>query len=162
MATNKTYVVYGAEGQELKTLKSLAAAKKLADAEGGTVLSDGECVYKATQVVAEEQVVEQTEEQVVEQEEKHTEEQETVEAEEPVAGQTEEPVAEKTEEQPIRKQKYVLLSLMNIRSKPSMRAPIIGQARPGTVVIAQSVENDWLNTADGYILYGDGKYAEKV
>ena len=157
MATNKTYVVYGAEGQELKTLKSLAAAKKLADAEGGTVLSDGECVYKATQAADEGQVAEQTEE--------HTEEQVVEKTEEPVAEQTEEQEMTEPEplkEQPTRKQKYVLLSLMNIRSKPSMRAPIIGQARPGTVVIAQSVENDWLNTADGYILYGDGKYAEKV
>ena len=32
---NKTYVVYEENGTELKTLKTLAAAKKLADAEGG-------------------------------------------------------------------------------------------------------------------------------
>ena len=39
MATNKTYIVVK-DGEELKELKSLAAAKKLADAEDGTVISN--------------------------------------------------------------------------------------------------------------------------
>ena len=44
MATNKTYIVVK-EGEELKELKSLAAAKKLADAEGATVICNGATVY---------------------------------------------------------------------------------------------------------------------
>ena len=44
MATNKTYIVVK-DGEELKELKSLAAANKLADAEGATVVCDGATVY---------------------------------------------------------------------------------------------------------------------
>lgn len=44
MATNKTYIVVK-DGEELKELKSLAAAKKLADAEGATVVCNGATVY---------------------------------------------------------------------------------------------------------------------
>ena len=41
---SKTYTVVK-DGTELKELKTLATAKKVADAEGGSVLLDGECVY---------------------------------------------------------------------------------------------------------------------
>ena len=44
MATNKTYIVVK-DGEELKELKSLAAAKKLADAEGALVICNGATVY---------------------------------------------------------------------------------------------------------------------
>jgi len=44
---NKTYTVVK-DGTELKELKTLAAAKKLANAEGAEVLCDGECVYQGT------------------------------------------------------------------------------------------------------------------
>ena len=44
MATNKTYIVVK-DGEELKELKSLAAAKKLADTEGGTVVCNDATVY---------------------------------------------------------------------------------------------------------------------
>jgi hypothetical protein len=44
---NKTYTVVK-DGTELKELKTLAAAKKLADVEGAEVLCDGECVYQGT------------------------------------------------------------------------------------------------------------------
>ena len=47
-ATNKTYLVTDEFGTELKTLKTLAAAKKLADSEGGKVVCDGEVVYTAS------------------------------------------------------------------------------------------------------------------
>ena len=55
-ATNKNYLVIGGNGEELKTVKTLAAAKKLADAEGGSVLVDGECVYRAAVETVEETV----------------------------------------------------------------------------------------------------------
>ncbi len=44
MATNKTYIVVK-DGEELKELHSLAAAKKLADAEGAVVICNGTTVY---------------------------------------------------------------------------------------------------------------------
>ncbi len=47
MANNKTYNVMK-DGKELKELKSLVSAKKLADAEGAEVLCEGECVYQGT------------------------------------------------------------------------------------------------------------------
>ena len=44
---NKTYIVVK-DGEELKELKSLTAAKKLADTEGAEVFCDGKCVYQGT------------------------------------------------------------------------------------------------------------------
>jgi hypothetical protein len=44
---NKTYTVVK-DGKIIKELKTLAAAKKLADTEGGEVLCEGECVYQGT------------------------------------------------------------------------------------------------------------------
>ena len=41
---SKTYTVVK-DGTELKELKTLAAAKKVADAEAAEVYSEGECVY---------------------------------------------------------------------------------------------------------------------
>ena len=54
---NKTYTVVK-DGEELKELKSLAAAKKLADAEGAAVICDGKCVYQSTVAPAEDTVEE--------------------------------------------------------------------------------------------------------
>lgn len=44
---SKTYTVVK-DGTELKELKTLAAAKKVADAEGAEVYCEGECVYPET------------------------------------------------------------------------------------------------------------------
>ena len=54
---NKTYTVVK-DGEELKELKSLADAKKLADAEGAEVICDGKCVYQSTVAPAEDTVEE--------------------------------------------------------------------------------------------------------
>ncbi len=145
--TNKSYLVTDETGTELKTLKSLTAAKKLADAEGGRVVCDGEVVYVAEKPQEEETLI--TEETV----------EEPVTTEETKGPEITEEVKEPT---PQNGGKYRLTSLMNIRSKPSMTAPIIGLAKAGTVVIAQSVVNDWLKTADGYILCGKGQFARKI
>ena len=51
MATNKTYIVVK-DGEELKELKSLAAAKKLADTEGGTVVCNDATVYPEPSIEA--------------------------------------------------------------------------------------------------------------
>ena len=55
---NKTYTVIK-DGEELKELKSLTAAKKLADTEGAEVFCDGKCVYQGT-VAPTEDTVEET------------------------------------------------------------------------------------------------------
>ena len=55
---NKTYTVVK-DGEELKELKSLTAAKKLADTEGAEVFCDGKCVYQGT-VAPTEDTVEET------------------------------------------------------------------------------------------------------
>jgi len=62
---NKTYTVVK-DGEELKELKSLSAAKKLADTEGAEVFCEGECVYAASVETVDEAV----EESVVAEEQK--------------------------------------------------------------------------------------------
>ena len=135
---NKTYVV-SKDGETVKELKTLAAAKKLADAEGGEVLCDGETVYTADSPTL------------------------------PAASTpatTPEP-EEKTEEQSVTEPvKYKLLSKMNIRIAPSLKADKVGVAEAGTVVKVTAIENDWLRVKNGagevFILYGGGKFAERV
>ena len=63
MANTKIYTVVK-DGEELEKLKTLTAAKKLADAEGAEVYSDGKCVYQGTVSPAEEKVKEKVEEQM--------------------------------------------------------------------------------------------------
>lgn len=65
MAGNKTYNVVK-DGETLKELKTLAAAKKLADAEGAEVLCDGRCVYQGAVSGAVEAVSDTVEETVTE------------------------------------------------------------------------------------------------
>ena len=59
--------------------------------------------------------------------------------------------------------KYRLKALMNVRKKPSTDATILDTRAEGTIVKALRIEKDWLCLADGtYILYENGKWAEKV
>jgi len=60
MAT-KIYTVVK-DGEALKELKTLAAAKRLADAEGAEVLCDGKCVYRGAETAAEDAVTDTVEE----------------------------------------------------------------------------------------------------
>ena len=125
----KTYTVVK-DGEVLKELKTLPAAKKLADAEGGEVVCDGDTVYTAQPAVEEEVVEEQL-------------------------------VVEKA-----KLEKYRLLSRMNIRTAPSLKADKLGVAEAGTVVEVLSIDNDWMRVKNGadevFILYGGGKFAERV
>ena len=132
MANNKTYTVVK-DGETLKELKTLAAAKKLADAESAEVLCDGECVYQGA-VSGVEDTVETVPDTV----------EETV---------TEAPAPER----------YALTSKMNIRKAPSLNAEKAGIAQKGTVVEVAAVEGDWLHLTDGtFILFGAGKFAVKA
>lgn len=138
-ATNKSYLVIASDGAELKTVKTLAAAKKLADAEGGAVLVDGECVYRATV-----EAVEGTVEETVAPAEAET-------AEFPV--EPEKPAVEK----------YRIKALMNIRKEPNLSGEKVGIAKQGLIVTVEEVKDDWLHLTDGtYILCGGGEFAERV
>ena len=131
MATNKTYIVVK-DGEELKEFKSLATAKKLADAEGAVVICNGTTVYPNA----------------------------------PDELATAEPEFEPVDQPEPVPEKYTLTAKMNIRLAPSLDADKVGVAEPGTVVEVLGIENDWLRVKNGagevFILFGGGKFAEKV
>ena len=131
MAGNKTYTVVK-DGETLKELKTLAAAKKLADAEGAEVLCDGKCVYQGAVSGAEDTV-------------------------EDVSDAVEETVIVTPAPE-----HYTLTSKMNIRKAPSLNAEKAGIAQKGAVVEVAAIEGDWMRLTDGtFILYAAGKYAVK-
>jgi hypothetical protein len=133
----KEYIVMK-DGKELKTYKSLPAAKTLAEKEGAEVYADEECVYSP---------VSDPVESVVES------------SDVPVIPSVEEDVS--VEDKP-QVEKYTLLHKMNVRKTPSLKAEKIGTKEKDTVVEAV-LEGDWLHLTDGtFILYGGGKFAAKV
>ena len=104
---NKTYTVMK-DGEELKELKTLAAAKKLADAEDAEVFCEGLCVYQGTVKDSEDTVSELSD-----------------------------AVAESPAKEPVTPVKYTLTAKMNIRKAPSKTAEIAGIAQKGTIVDAR-------------------------
>ena len=119
-------------GVEIQKFNTLTAARKLADEEGAEVFCDGLSVYKGVVEIV------------------HAE---PIVAEEPKQIEVEEPKTEK----------YRLKALMNVRKKPDLESEILGTKPAGTVVRVLGIEDGWLNLADGsYILFEDGRYAEKV
>ena len=132
MANTKTYMVVK-DGSPIKELKSLTAAKKLADAEGAEVLCDGECVYLGTVAAFENAVPELSD-----------------------------AAPEETVTEAAKPERYTLTAKMNIRRAPSLEAQKLGIAQPGTVVEVAAIENDWLRLTDGtFILYEGGRFAWK-
>lgn len=139
MASNKTYTVMK-DGEELKELKTLAAAKKLADAEGAEVLCGGECVYRGAVNGSEDTVADAVAE---------------------IHGSSGQDTTSETPE-PAKPEKYTLTAKMNIRRAPSVDAGKLGIAQKGTVVEVAAVKGDWLHLADGtFILFGGGRFAVK-
>lgn len=120
------------DGEKLEDLKTLTAAKKLADTEGAEVFCDGKSVYKGvTEIITAAPVV----------------------AEAPKQPEVAEPVTEQ----------YRLKAFMNVRQKPDTKAKILSTKPEGTVVRVLGVEGDWLHLIDdSYILYENGRYAEKI
>ena len=132
---NKIYTVMK-DGEVLKELKTLAAAKKLADSEDAEVFCENLCVYAPDPDVGED-VEEESAEEIA--------------APAPV----EAPAAPIPEH-------YTLISKMNIRKAPSLDAEKAGIAQKGTVVEVAVIKNDWLHLTDGtFILFGAGKFAVK-
>lgn len=173
MASNKTYIVTK-NGEELEQLKTLAAAKKLADAEGAEVYCDGECVYRADTVsdgttadhdgtTAEAAHTDEAAESP-----EVTEAQSTAEeAEKTTEIVTADPIVAEKPKQPFvatpATEQYRLKKFMNVRAKPSLDAKIKTTKPAGTVVRVLVLENDWLHLADGtFIFYKNGEHAEKI
>ena len=167
---NKTYTVVK-NGEDLETMKTLTAAKKLADTEGAEVYVDGKCVYPAKKGEAEGSVEAPETKEVVRQETAEKTPEETAE-EKPAEAQessviTAEPIVAEKPRQPevkeSRTERYRLKALMNVRRKPSMHAQILSTKAAGTVVRILGIEQDWMHLAEGaYILYESGRWAEKV
>ena len=179
MASNKTYIVKR-NGEELEQLKTLAAAKKLADAEGAEVYCDGECVYRADTVsdgtTADHDGTttdaghtnESPEDKTETEEAENTETQTTTEeAEETTEIVNAVPIVAEKPKQPFvatpATEQYRLKKFMNVRAKPSLDAKIKTTKPAGTVVRVLALENDWLHLADGtFIFYKNGEHAEKI
>lgn len=152
MANTKIYTVVK-DGEELEQLKTLTAAKKLADAEGAEVYADGKCVYQGAVKTVEGTVEETVAEEQVEAPVIEIITAEPVISEKPKQPQVDEPKTEK----------YRLKSLMNVRKKPSLDATIVTTKPEGTIVRVLGIEKDWLHLADDtFIFYQDGKWADKV
>mgnify|MGYP002626721402 CR=1 FL=1 len=188
---SKTYIVMK-NGEEIEKLKTLGAAKELADAEGAEVYCGEKCVYQGKNVSSESTVetgktgvadkaaaddmagTPASETQASDKPAETAEEPDdkgTAEVQEETVGEktiiTAEPVVAKKPAQiktePVETVRYRLKSLMNIRKRPSLDAQIVGTKAEGTVVRTVGIEDDWLHLSDGnYVLYGGGEYAVKV
>ena len=135
---NKSYTVMK-DGETIKELKNLTAAKKLADTESAEVFCEGECVY-ASEPIKVDQNLEHSIDTL----------EEIPEPKGPVKVET------------ITPEKYTLTAKMNIRKAPSLKSKSIGIAEKGTVVEVTEIQNGWLYLLDGtFILYEGGKWARK-
>ena len=140
MGAKKTYVVKK-DDEIIEQFKTLVAAKKLADMAVAEVFCDGELVYAGTAKQAQE---------VLETVLVHAD---------PVVAET----SEQSEVTEPATERYRLKTLMNVRKNPSLDADILSTKPESTVVRVLAVENGWLHLIDGsFILYEDGRYAEKI
>lgn len=140
MGAKKTYVVKK-DDEIIEQFKTLVAAKKLADMAVAEVFCDGELVYAGTAKQAQE---------VLETALVHAD---------PVVAET----SEQSEVTEPSTERYRLKTLMNVRGKPSLDADILSTKPENSVVRVLGIENGWLHLMDGsFILYEDGKYAEKL
>ena len=132
----KVYIVMK-DGEELKTYKSLPAAKALAEKEGAEVYADGECVYAPVSDPVESSDLPAVEEEVSVEE-------------------------TKAEDKP-QAEKYTLLRKMNVRKAPSLTAEKLAVLDKGTVVEVGKKVDDWLHLTNGtFIYYEGGKNARKA
>ena len=140
MGAKKTYVVKK-DDEIIEQFKTLVSAKKLADMAVAEVFCDGELVYAGTAKQAQE---------VLETALVHAD---------PVVAET----SEQSEVTEPSTERYRLKTLMNVRKNPSLDADILSTKPESTVVHVLGIENGWIHLMDGgFILYEDGKYAEKL
>ena len=158
MSAKKTYTVMK-DGDVLKELKTLAAAKKMADLEDAEVFCGGLCVY------APDPVVEEPDADATDIKEPDIGETDAPDLDEPVDAELYVPnkcIAAPVIET-VTPDRYRLKHLMNVRKAPSMYAEKLKTLKEGAVVAVLTIEDDWLHLDDDtYILYGGGKFAEKT
>ena len=164
---SKTYIVVK-NGEEIEKLKTLTAAKELADSEGAEVFCGEKCVYQGKDVSSEgtgETAAEDTAESPASDVPEEAAKDGADETEQVII-KTEPVIAKKLtqpETKPVETTRYRLTMLMNIRRKPSLDSHIVSVKPAGTVVRAVGIEGDWLHLSDGcYVLYKNGEYAKKV
>ena len=149
---NKTYFVKK-DGEIIKELKSLSAAKKIALAESADVYCGDELVYSALDT--DKEVNNDTDNASL-----HDTEKEINNSAEKESDHSADPVSSADDDRAV---KYRLKALMNVRTSPSLSSRKIATLLPGTIVTVANIKNDWLYLTNGsFILYGNGKYAEKI
>ena len=149
---NKTYFVKK-DGEIIKELKSLSAAKKIAQAESADVYCGDELVYSAHGT--DKEVNNDTDNASL-----HDTEKEINNSAEKESDHSADPVSSADDDRAV---KYRLKALMNVRTSPSLSSRKIATLLPGTIVTVANIKNDWLYLTNGsFILYGNGKYAEKI
>ena len=165
---NRNYFVKR-NGEIIKELKSLSAAKKIAQAESADVYCGDELVYSAHGTDKEVNNGSEKEESVsVEKEVNNdTENVSLYDKEKQINNSVEkesdhsaDPVSSADDDRAV---KYRLKALMNVRTSPSLSSRKIATLLPGTIVTVANIKNGWLYLTNGsFILYGNGKYAEKI
>ena len=149
---NKTYFVKK-DGEIIKELKSLSAAKKIAMAESADVYCGDELVYSAHGT--DKEVNNDTDNASL-----HDTEKEINNSAEKESDHSADPVSSADDDRAV---KYRLKALMNVRTSPSLSSRKIATLLPGTIVTVANIKNDWLHLTNGScILYANGKYAEKI
>ena len=149
---NKTYFVKK-DGEIIKELKSLSAAKKIAQAESADVYCGDELVYSAHGT--DKEVNNDTDNASL-----HDTEKEINNSAEKESDHSADPVSSADDDRAV---KYRLKALMNVRTSPSLSSRKIATLLPGTIVTVANIKNDWLHLTNGScILYANGKYAEKI
>ena len=149
---NKTYFVKK-DGEIIKELKSLSAAKKLAQVEGADVYCGDELVYSAHGT--DKEVNNDTDNASL-----HDTEKEINNSAEKESDHSADPVSSADDDRAV---KYRLKALMNVRTSPSLSSRKIATLLPGTIVTVANIKDNWLHLTNGScILYANGKYAEKI
>ena len=165
---NRNYFVKK-DGEIIKELKSLSAAKKIAESEGADVYCGDELVYSAHGTDKEVVNDTDTEESVSVEKEvnNNTESVSLDDTEKTINKSTEkesdhsaDPVSPAEEVSAV---KYRLKALMNVRVSPSLSARKIATLQPGMIVTVAKIKDNWLHLTNGsFIFYANGKYAERV
>ena len=165
---NRIYFVKK-DGAIVKELKSLSAAKKIAQAESADVYCGDELVYSAHGTDKEVNNGSEKEESVsvVKEVNNDTENVSLHDAEKQINNSAEkesdhsaDPVSSADDDRAV---KYRLKALMNVRTSPSLSSRKIATLLPGTIVTVAKIKDNWLHLTNGScILYANGKYAEKI
>ena len=157
---NRNYVVKK-NGEIIKELKSLSAAKKIAQAENAEVYCGDELVYPNQGETDNQTEASNTvETQIDEGAEKQIDEGAGEQIDEGAETQIDDGEEKRIDGVEM---KYRLKALMNVRVSPSLSSRKIATLLPGMIVAVARIENDWLHLTNGsFIFYGNGKFAEKV